>query len=149
MNFKLKSMKKVSLLLVSIAIMATGVWAQNKVKPAKHENVTWHRVVMVDYKPGQNARVKEIIKIYKAAGAEAQNKGPETYWFSTGEYDAMFIWTMEGGPSDMEWSRSPNNIKWRAAMVKQLGSEEAVKKLQKEFQSLVSSSTSYISRKKL
>lgn len=140
-------MEKVSLLLVAMSLMASGVWAQNEVKPAKHENVTWHPVVMVDCKPGQNSRVKEIIKIYESAGADAKTKGPEIYWFSTGEYDAMFIWTMEGGPSDMEWYRDSNNIKWQAAMVKQLGSEEAVKKLREEFNGLISSSTSYISRK--
>ena len=140
-------MKKLCLLSAFMIFVVLGAWAQEEVKPAKYENVTWHRVVMVDYKPGQNARVKEIIKIYEAAGAEAKTKGPEKYWFSTGEYDAMFIWTMDGGPSDMEWYRSDSNIKWRAAMVKQLGSEEAVNKLQEEFSSLVSSSTSYISRK--
>jgi len=142
-------MKKLSLLLVVMFLVASGVCAQDEVKPAKYENVTWHRVVMVDYKPGQNSRVKEIIKIYEAAGAEAQTKGPEKYWFSTGEYDAMFIWTLEGGPSDMEWYRDEGDIKWRAAMVKQLGSEEALNKLNQEYASLVSSSTSYISRKSL
>ena len=142
-------MKKLCLLSTWMIFIVSSVWAQNEVKPAKYENVTWHRVVMVDYKPGQNARVKEIIKIYEAAGAEAQTKGPEAHWFSSGEYDAMFIWTLDGGPSDMEWYRSDRNIKWRAAMVKQLGSEEAVNKLQEEYSSLVSSSTSYISRKEL
>jgi len=142
-------MKKLSLLLVAMFLITSGVFAQEEVKPAKYENVTWHNVVMVDFKPGQNSRVKEIIKIYEAGGAEAQTKGPEIYWFSTGEFDAMFIWTMEGGPSDMEWYRDSDNIKWRAAIIKQLGSEEALKKLQQEYSSLVSSSTSYISRKKL
>jgi len=142
-------MKKLSLLLVVMFLATSGVLAQEVVKPAKYENVSWTRVVLVDYKPGQISRIKEIIKIYKAAGAEAKTKGPETYWFSSGEYDAMFIWTMDGGPSDMEWYRDANDIKWRAAMVKQLGSEDAVKKLQEEYNSLVSNSTSYISRKEL
>jgi len=56
---------------------------------------------------------------------------------------------LEGGPSDMEWYRDEGDIKWRAAMVKQLGSEEALNKLNQEYASLVSSSTSYISRKTL
>ena len=142
-------MKKLSLPLVVMLLVTSGVFAQEEVKPAKYENVTWHRVVMVDYKPGENTRIKEIIKIYQAAGAEAKTKSPEIFWFSTGEYDAMFIWTMEGGPSDMEWYRDSSDIKWRAAMVKQLGSEEAVNKLNEEYSSLVSSSTSYISRKQL
>ncbi len=142
-------MKKLSLLLVVLFLGSSVVSAQEDVKPAKYENVSWHNVVLVDFKSGENSRVKEIIKIYQAAGEEAKTKGPEIYWFSTGEYDAMFIWTMEGGPSEMEWYRDADNIKWRAAMVKQLGSEEAVNKLNKEYSSLVSGSTSYISRKQL
>ncbi|HKI88408.1 MAG TPA: hypothetical protein VKA38_05225 [Draconibacterium sp.] len=142
-------MKKVMLVVGAIVFIASGILAQEVVKPAKFENVTWHNVVLVNYKPGKISRVKEIIKIYKAAGAEAQTKGPEEYWFSTGEYDAMFIWTMEGGPSDMEWYRNSNDIKWRAAMIKQLGSEEALEKLQEEYSNLVSNSTNYISRKQM
>lgn len=142
-------MKKLSLLLVVLFLGSSVVSAQEDAKPAKFENVTWHNVVMVNYKSGKNTRVKEIIKIYQAAGAEAKTKGPEIHWFSTGEYDAMFIWTLEGGPSDLEWYRNSDDIKWRAAIVKQLGSEEAVNKLNEEYSSLVSSSTSYISRKQL
>jgi len=140
-------MKKLSLLLVVMLLVTSGVFAQEELKPAKYENVTWHRIVLVDFKPGQVSRAKEIMTQYQAAGDAANLKGPERYWMETGEYDMMLVWTMEGGPSDLEWDRSPNGIKWRAQIIKQLGSEEALKKLQQEYSSLVSSSTSYIARK--
>ena len=142
-------MKKLSLLLVLALIATSAVWAQNEVKPAKFENVTWHRVVLVDFKPGKVGRAKEIIKTYKAAGNAAGLKNPQSYWLMSGEYDMMTVWTMEGGLSDMEWDVSPDGIKWRAEMVKKLGSEEAVRKLQQEFQDLQLSSTSHIARKEI
>ena len=142
-------MKKLSLLLVLALIATSAVWAQNEVKPAKFENVTWHRVVLVNFKSGKVGRAKEIIKTYKAAGNAAGLKNPQTYWLMSGEYDMMTVWTMEGGLSDMEWDVSPDGIKWRAEMVKKLGSEEAVQKLQQEFQDLRLSSTSYIARKEI
>lgn len=142
-------MKKIMLVVGVVFFVASTVYAQDTAKPKKYENVTWHRVVKTDFKPGQTWRAKQIIKMYEAAGAEAGTKGPEKFWFSTGKYDAMFIWTMEDGPSEMEWSQSADNIKWRAAMIKQAGSEEKMKEIQEEFSSLISSSTSEICRKEL
>lgn len=142
-------MKKLMLAVGVVLFVASTVFAQDAPKPKKHENVTWHRVVKTDFKPGQNWRAKQIIKMYKTAGAEAGTKGPVSYWFSTGEYDAMFIWAMDGGPADMEWSQTADNIKWREAMIKQVGSEEKLQEIQKEFSSLISSSTSNICRKEL
>lgn len=142
-------MKKLLLFTGVVLFLVSTALAQDDLKPQKHENITWHKVVKVDYKQGKTWRAKQIIKMYKAAGAEAGTKGPESYWFSTGKYDAMFIWTMEGGPGDMEWWRTEDNIKWRTAMIKQVGSEEKLKELEKEFSSLISSSTSDVCRKEL
>jgi len=142
-------MKKLCLLIVMLFLGSTIVFAQEVVKPEKYVNVTWHRVELVNFKPGQVSRAKEIMTQYQTAGDAANLKGPERYWMETGEYDLMLVWTMEGGPSDLEWDRSPNGIKWRAQIIKQLGSEEALRKLQQEYSGLISNSTSYISRKEL
>ena len=140
-------MKKGLFFLGVMLFLASGILAQEEVKPAKYENVTWHRVVLVNFKAGKTGRAKEIIKIYKAAGTAAGLKNPQTYWLMSGDYNMMTVWTLEGGLTDMEWDISPNGIKWRAEMIKKLGSEEEVRKLQEEFQSLQQSSTSYIARK--
>ena len=142
-------MKKILLIVGAMLFIASSVLAQDDPKPEKYKNVSWHTVVKIDYKSGKVSRAKQIIKMYEAAGAEAGTKGPEKFWFSTGKYDAMFIWTMEGGPADLEWWRTEDNIKWRAAMIKQVSSEEKLKKIQEEFSSLVASSTSEICRKEL
>ncbi|MCY1722607.1 hypothetical protein OU798_19815 [Prolixibacteraceae bacterium Z1-6] len=142
-------MKKLLAVTTVLLLVATIAMAQDDMKPVKHENVTWHNVVKVDFKPGQVWRAKEIIKIYEAAGAEAGTPGPEKFWFETGKYDLMLIWKMEDGPSDMEWRRSERNIKWRKALIEQLGSEEKVKELQQEYSGLISSSTNEICRKEI
>ena len=142
-------MKKGLLFFGLMLFLASGSFAQNDVQPKKYENVTYHRVVLLDIKPGKMGRAKEIIKIYQSAAVAAGLKNPQTFWLMSGEYDIMTVWTLEDGFSDMEWDTSPNGIKWRAAMVKKLGSEEAVREIQQEFQSLGQSSTSYIARKNI
>ncbi|MGQ7867817.1 hypothetical protein [Sunxiuqinia sp. sy24] len=142
-------MKKVNLFVILLLFVASGLFAQNEIKPAKFENVSWHEVVLIDFKPGTIERAKEIIELYKAAGAAAQVPGPETHWFMTGEYNMMLIWTMKGGPADMEWRRSPDGVKWWSEFIRQQGSKEAAKVLQKEYTSLIQKATSYITRKEL
>lgn len=142
-------MKNLLLFTGMIFFLVSTAFAQDNQKPKKYENVTWCKVVKIDFKPGQTWRAKQIIKMYEAAGVEAGTKGPEKYWFSTGKYDVMVIWKMEDGPGDMEWSLTEDNIKWRNAMIKQVGSEEKFKEIQKEYSSLVSSSTSDVCRKQL
>lgn len=141
---------KTSILLFFLAfILAATTIAQEDQQPQKHKNVTWHNVVMIDYKPGKVWRAKEIIKKFETAGANAGTPGPEKFWFASGKYDLMVIWKFENGPSDLEWSRTENNIKWRKAFVKLMGSEEKANELQKEYQALVASTTNNICRKQL
>lgn len=142
-------MKKVYLLFVLVLVTASGLFAQEEIKPVKFENVSWQEVVLVDFKPGTIERAKEIIALYKAAGAAAQVPGPEMHWFMTGEYNMMLIWTMKNGPADMEWRRSPDGVKWWKEFISQQGSKEAAEALQKEYTSLVLKTTSYITYKEL
>ncbi len=136
--------------LVAFLFLATSIsLAQEELKPEKHKDVSWHNVVKIDFKPGKAARAKEIIKVFEAAGTEAGTPGPERFWFVSGEYDLMLIWTMKDGPSVMEWRRTENSIKWRKAMIKKLGSEEKYEELREEYSSLISSSTNEICRKEL
>lgn len=140
---------KTTIILALLLFASTCIMAQDDPKPEKYKNVTWHRVVKIDYKAGEVGRAKEIIKMFEAAGAEAGTPGPEKYWFSSGKYDLMLIWKLENGPSDMEWSQTERSIKWRKAFIKSQGSEEKANEIQKEYSSLVSGSTSEICRKEL
>ena len=94
---------------------------------------------MVKFKPGKRERAFEIIsEHFMPAGEKAGTPGPlGVIHYQTGEWDALFVWDLEGGMADLEWYRSPNNIKWWAALAEQEGGEEAASELMGEYQSLI------------
>ena len=139
-------MKKIAL-LVFVAFLGTSVFAQDEEPAPKKHDATWHRVVLVNFKPGKVGEAKKIIAKYQTAGATAGTPKPQQYWFETGSYDMMLIWDLKGGPSDLEWSWAPDGVKWWNAFVAQEGSKEAAEEVQDAYAALVSGSTSQLLRK--
>ncbi|MDH3820099.1 MAG: hypothetical protein OEU59_03180 [Gammaproteobacteria bacterium] len=94
---------------------------------------------LVKFKPGKRERAFEIIaEHFMPAGEKAGTPGPlGVIHYQTGEWDALFVWDLEGGMADLEWYRSPNNIKWYAALAEQEGSREAAGELMAEYRSLI------------
>jgi len=94
---------------------------------------------MVKFKPGKRERAFEIIsEHFMPAGEKAGTPGPlGVIHYQTGQWDAQFVWDLEGGMADLEWYRSPNNIKWWAALAEQEGGEEAASELMGEYRSLI------------
>lgn len=130
-----------------IAFIGTAVFAQDEKPAPKKHDATWHRVVLVEFKPGKVGEAKAIIKKYQSAGTDAGTPMPQQFWFETGSYDMMLIWDLKNGPSDLEWSWSPDGVKWWNAFVAQEGSEEAAEEVQENYSKLVAGSTSHILRK--
>ena len=94
---------------------------------------------LVKYKPGKRERAFEIIaEHFKPAGEKAGTPGPlGVIHFQTGEWDALYVWNLEGGMADLEWYRSENDIKWYAALAEQEGGDEAAAELVAEYRSLI------------
>lgn len=94
---------------------------------------------VVKYKPGKRERALEIIADhFVPAGEKAGTPGPlGVIHYQTGEWDALFVWNLEGGMADLEWYRSEDNIKWFAALAEQEGGKEAAGELVAEYRSLV------------
>ena len=94
---------------------------------------------LVKFKSGKRERAFEIIsEHFMPAGEKAGTPGPlGVIHYQTGEWDAQFVWELEGGMADLEWYRSPNNIKWWAALAEQEGGEEAASELMGEYRSLI------------
>ena len=141
----------IALLLPSLFILmsASSVTAQEEERePTRYENPQWKRVILVDYKPGQAGKAREIIRNNHAKASElAGTPRPEMILtLHSGEYDLMVIWAMQGGISDMDWEVSPNNIKWRKAMNEIAGSAEKASEIMKEYSNCINKSTSYIAR---
>ena len=57
----------------------------------------------------------------------------------TGDWDMIVIWEMEGGMADMEWYRSPEDIKWYESFVELVGGQEEADKIMKEYQDALAS----------
>lgn len=108
------------------------------------DDARYIEAVLVKYRPGKRERAMEIIAEHFApAGAKAGTPGPlGTIHFQTGEWDALFVWSLEGGMADLEWYRSEDDVKWWAALAEQEGGEEAAEALWDEYIGLVAEAQS-------
>ncbi len=98
-------------------------------------------VTFVSYKEGKAGEAYGIIADhFRPAGEAAGLRGPVIVHFQTGPYDAAFHWRLENGMSDLEWQRSPNNVKFMAALAEQEGSMEAAAAVFDRYNALVARS---------
>ena len=103
-----------------------------------NDDARYIRVTFVSYKPGMAGRAYTILREhYAPAGEAAGTPGPITVHFQTGPFDAAYHWQLENGMSDMEWQRSPNQVKFRAAMAELEGSEEAAQAVRDSYNATV------------
>lgn len=142
-----------TILLISAALAlplgATSALADDHVEEMQEQrmqDVSWARVVLTKFKQGQRERAIEIIRDYfaKADANSGVQSGVHGIHLDTGEWDAMYVFPMKGGPADMTWVTSPDDIRWMNAMVALTGSQEQAMKLIAEFDSLIAAQTSYI-----
>jgi len=114
-------------------------WGENS-EPAVYLSVTF-----VSYKEGKAGEAYGIINNhFRPAAQAAELRRPVIVHFQTGPYDAAIHFRMEGGMSDLEWQRSPNNIKFRAALVKQEGSEAAAEAVFDRYDALIARSVTSV-----
>jgi hypothetical protein len=103
------------------------------------DDAVYVSVTMVAFKVGMREEALAIIaEHFKPAGEAAGTPGPVAIHFQTGEWDAGFLWQLEGGMKDLEWYRSPNNIKWFTALAEQEGSMEAAEELYARYAAMIS-----------
>lgn len=147
-----RSKRRTSVLVWSVALIlwvgaGTVAGAQEAPAPSKHDG-DWYRLVHVDYKAGKtDAALKVIREHFATAGAAAGTPGPVmSLVHESGPWDATWVWHLSGGPGDLEWDVSPNNLKWMAALAEQEGGMEKARQLLSQYGDLVASSTSYIVR---
>jgi len=97
---------------------------------AKYLSITY-----VMFKPGQRESAMEIITEYFVpAGKKAGTSPPMlAIHFQTGKWDMAIIWAMAGGMADLEWYRSPDDIKWFAALADAAGGKEQAGEIWKNY----------------
>ncbi len=131
---------KVLAVAAALTIFAVPASAQDDEGPVTQgDDARYVSVTHVKFKTGKRERAMEIIADhFVPAGVAAGTPDPlGVIHYQTGEWDALFVWRLEGGMADLEWYRSADNIKWRTALVEQEGGEEAAGALVSEYQSLI------------
>lgn len=105
------------------------------------EDAKYMRVTHVAYKPGMRADALAIISDhFMPAGEAAGTQKPFAFHYQTGEWHASFWWDMEGGMKDLEWFRSPDNVKFMEALAAQEGGMEAAQALWAKYRSMIARS---------
>ena len=131
---------KVLAVAAALTMFAVPASAQDDEGPiTQGEDAKYVTITHVKFKSGKRERAMEIIADHFVKATEAAGTpGPlGVIHFQSGEWDMLAVWRLEGGMADLEWYRSPDNIKWWAALVEQEGGEEAAGALMAEYQSLV------------
>lgn len=131
-------------LLLILPLLAREGRAQEAPQAQRYENVTWHRIDYVRYEPGSQGRALEIIRDYFIPAAEqAGLTAPMLVEMTTGEWDVMTIWTLDGGVSDLEWEVSPEGVAFQQAMAELHGADRA-RALGEEYESLVAAGMTHL-----
>ena len=116
----------------------TSASAQEALK-AERSDVNWYSIHFIKFKPGKRARAHEIIDDYYIPADKAAGIGGGTIdlHLNTGEWDGVVAFPMSGGPADMTWDTSPNDVKWMAAMSEIAGGMDKAQAILAEWDSLV------------
>ncbi len=141
-------MKKINI-IIPLLLISTIIFAHppEEPNPVNSSDVSWHSIRLVEFENGHIGEVKEIIQKFETASASAGIPASSVRWFESGKYDLVIIWEMDQQPATSEWNWSPQADKWWNSFVAQEGSEEAAKKLQDQYNSMVTSTVTNIARK--
>ncbi|GHF23701.1 hypothetical protein GCM10017044_17840 [Kordiimonas sediminis] len=141
----MKFIKTLSMTTLAASLFLIAPHANAQMEAAKQENAIYMSVVLVDYKPGMREKAMMLVEEKFAPASKAADvPGPWVMHFDSGKWDAAYFWEHKGGYADLEYSTTPDDVKWWAALVKQEGSEEAAQKAWDTYMSYVATSTSVI-----
>jgi len=120
-------------LLAAMCFLSVSAYAQDDDEGpiTQGDDAKYLRITHVAFKQGQREAAMEIItEHFIPAGAKAGTPEPiMAIHYQTGKWDAAFIWEMAGGMADLEWYRSPDNVKWFAALAELSGGEDKAAEL--------------------
>lgn len=141
-------MKKLAT-LIPLLLMSALIFSHppDEPNPAKISEVSWHSIRLVEFETGSLDEVKKIIQKFESASEAAGLQATSIRWFESGKYDLVVIWELDQKPIGSEWNWSPLADKWWNSLVTQEGSEEAAKRIQDQYQSMVTSTVTNIARK--
>ena len=110
------------------------------------EDAKYVTVYYLQFKPGKREDGMEIISEYFVPAAEKAGLAPPqlAVHFQTGVWDAMYVWNLHGGMSDLEWYQSEDDVKWYAALAELNGGPEGAEKIMERWRDTVRESETQI-----
>ena len=110
------------------------------------DDAKYVRTTVIKFKAGKRERAMEIIAEYfmKATEKAGTPSPMMVIHMQTGRWDLAAIWELEGGTADLEWYRSPNNVKWNEALEEIAGGEEEAGAIMKEWTGSIADSMSNV-----
>ena len=138
-------------LIVAAAIMGTVLPGAAQAQPGEEslkaeraQNVRYWYVDMVKFKPGKRQRASEMVEQYfRPIDKEMGGQSIDVH-MGTGEWDYITLFPMPGGPVDLTWLTSPDDVRFMTLLAKRAGSMEAAQKLVDEWDSLVARQEDHI-----
>jgi hypothetical protein len=140
-------MNKITSLLIVLFISAGLSAHPDETTPANPSGYSWHSVRLVDFKPGTEQTARQFIEKFESASMAAGTEAPQMHWFESGKYDLVITWKLDHNPEGDNWTWCPEEKEWWNALVNQEGSEEAARKIQSEYNALIETSVTNVSRK--
>ena len=140
-------MKKLILFVAPLFVSAILLAHPEEPDPSTNSSVSWHAVTVIDYKPGTKEAAKDLIRKFESASLKAGTPSPVIYWFENGKYDMVITWELKDGRAESKGSWNPEDVLWKKALVTQEGSEAAANRLETEYNDLIASSVTNVSRR--
>lgn len=129
--------KIVALALCIAFATVPGSAAAQEMKAERETNVTYYRVEMVKFHHGKRPRAAELVDKYFAPTDREMGGTVIDLHLMTGEWDFITLFPMSGGPADLTYTTSPEDVRFMGLLAKRAGGPNAAKKLIEEWDTLV------------
>ena len=109
----------------------------SQASPEKRLDAKYYLVSYTKFKEGKKQEGMEIIQKYFWKADREIKRKVLPFDFITGEWDHIVFFPLEDGTKELDWITSPVNAEWWKAMVKEIGSEDEVKRIRQQFDNCV------------
>lgn len=100
-------------------------------------NAKYYLAIYFDYKPGKAGAAFRMIDKYFIPVDEEAKRFVIQFRPITGKWDEIAFFPLKNGPDALAYAPTPSDAAWNAVFVGQMGSQERVDEIWRQFQSLV------------
>lgn len=118
------------------ALCVPSIASAQEMKAERVKDTNWVMVEMVKFLPGKRQRAGEIVEQYFTKASNDIGGGIVDLHLDTGEWDFITVFPMKGGPADLTWQTSPEEIQFMTALAKYTGGMDGAKKMMAEWSTL-------------